>query len=85
MFHCKTVSDIKNLGYKIKVYYDRAHGIDGSIYPKGGETTVEITDNHGHTSIGKAKCHERDNFVKRIGLMIAIGRALKSEESFVNA
>jgi len=85
MFHCKTVEDIKQLGYKIRVFHDRTKNKDGSISPRGGSTTVEITDNHGHTALGKARCHERDNFVKRIGIMVAIGRALKSEESFVNA
>lgn len=84
MFHCKTVEDIKRLGYKIKVYHDRLKDSTGRILPRGGSTTVEITDNHGHTSFGHAKCHEKDNFMKRIGIMIAIGRALKSEESFVN-
>lgn len=77
MFYCRTVTDIKNLGYKIKVYHNRISNKDGSISPKGGLTVVEITDNYGTTHIGKAKCHENDNFVKRIGLMIAIGRALK--------
>lgn len=84
MHYCSTVEDVKNLGYKVRVFHDRVKNKDGSISPRGGCTTVEITDNHGHTSIGKAKCHENDNYVKRLGVMIGIGRALKSEESFVN-
>jgi len=85
MFHCNKVEDIKRLGYKIRVYHNRLKNKDGSTSSRGGSTTVEITDNHGHTAIGNSKCHEKDNFVKRIGVMIAIGRALKAEESFVNA
>lgn len=75
--YCRTVNDVKNLGYKIKVFHNRFVK-DGKLSHTGGSTEVHITDNFGNTSKGFSHCHENDPFVKRIGIAIAIGRALKS-------
>ena len=47
------------------------------VLPKGGETTVEITDPNGVTVFGTSVCSQNEAFFKRLGLSIAIGRALK--------
>lgn len=45
--------------------------------PRGGTTACEITMPDGHTTWGVAECSERDNYCKKIGRDIALGRALK--------
>jgi hypothetical protein len=77
-YYCRTVNDVKNLGYKIKVFHNRFKNVVGGLNHKGGSTEVHITDNLGNTVKGFSQCHENDPFVKRIGIAIAIGRALKS-------
>lgn len=78
-------------GYKVKYRHRRlaagsGHYIDelahGSfpIAPaaKGGETEAKVYDpDDSVVAIGVATCHERDNFSRRIGRDIALGRALK--------
>jgi hypothetical protein len=84
MYHISKVNDLKNIGYKVRVRHFRRKDKNGNILPRGGETLVTITDNHGHTTEGLAKCCDADGFNKRIGIAIAIGRALRSEEIYVN-
>lgn len=79
-----TVNDIKNIGYKIKVRHLRHTNKDGTLCSKGGSTHVTITDNFGHSSEGHSKCSKFDTFSKKLGIAIAIGRALKNQESYVN-
>lgn len=76
--YCRTVNDIKDLGYKIKVFHSRVENKDGKDSNKGGLTEVHITDCLGNTGIGIARCHTHESFVKRVGVAIAIGRALKN-------
>jgi hypothetical protein len=84
MYHISTVDQLRNIGYKVRVRHFRRLDSSGKILPRGGETIVTITDNHGHTVEGLSRCSDADGFSKRIGVAIAIGRALKSEESYVN-
>jgi hypothetical protein len=84
MFHIKTVDDLRHLGYKVRVRHYRKFDNLNNILPRGGETTVSITDEHGHTVEGLSRCSSDDGFNKKIGVAIAIGRALKNEESYVN-
>lgn len=44
--------------------------------PKGGLTVVEITTPEGETLTGVAECSVKDQFNRKIGLNIALGRAL---------
>lgn len=76
--YCRTVNDVKNLGYKIKVFHNRIKNKNGGLSHTGGSTEVHITDPVGNTMKGFSQCHENDPFIKRIGIAIAIGRALKS-------
>ena len=49
--------------------------------PRGGLTVVDIILDDGRTYTGTATCSMRDNYNKRIGRAIAIGRALKDMEA----
>lgn len=84
MYHISTVDDLRDLGYKVRVMHFRERDNNGCYLTKGGRTVVTITDNDGHTSQGVARCSDKDGFNKKLGVKIAIGRALRSEESFVN-
>ena len=48
-----------------------------SVSQNGGETTVEITTPEGRTYVGVATCSAKDAFNRKLGLKIAIGRALE--------
>jgi hypothetical protein len=47
---------------------------------KGGKTVVQVLDRYDQEHIvaeGKAYCHPGDNYNRRLGVQIALGRALK--------
>jgi hypothetical protein len=75
-------------GYRVKYRHGRMStgGIDfvagmswsGLPSPKGGETEARVYGpDDSLVALGIATCHERDNFCRRIGRDIALGRALK--------
>lgn len=45
--------------------------------PRGGLTTVSLSLNGFPVAYGDAWCSPRDNFNKKIGRLIALGRAVK--------
>lgn len=47
------------------------------IQPCGGIVEAEITAPDGHTYLGHSECSEKDNFVRKIGTTMAIGRAMQ--------
>lgn len=47
------------------------------ILGKGGETKLELTTPQGVTIIETAKCNVIDGYNKKLGVRIALGRALK--------
>lgn len=72
-----TVEDLRKDGYKVKVHHHRKFNLDG-INSRGGKTIVEVTTPDGATTFtGVARCSRKENFNKRLGVRIALGRALK--------
>ena len=47
------------------------------ISPFGGKTTIEVISQSGTSYTAEADCSVRDNFNKRMGVKIALGRILK--------
>lgn len=47
---------------------------------KGGQTLVKVTTPTGQVLVGIAACSDKDNFNKKLGVNIALGRALTSGE-----
>lgn len=84
MYHIKTVDELRHIGYKVRVRHFRLFDNFNNILPRGGITVVRITDEHGYTVEGTARCSNHDGFNKKKGVAIAIGRALKAEENYVN-
>ena len=65
--------------------HEREHGEFGEVLPHGGKTHAEICfmgdDAGGIIYTGIARCSQRDNFSRRMGRTIALGRAVKSLRS----
>lgn len=53
---------------------------DHTPEPRGGRTSVRLTLPNGEEVWGIAECSTRDNYSKKIGRDIALGRALAAAE-----
>ena len=71
-----TVKNLRQNGFKVRVMHERMYNLDG-ISCKGGITTIQISKND-QTSEGIAYCSEKDNYNKKLGVKIALGRAYKA-------
>jgi hypothetical protein len=92
-----TVKQLQDSGYKVKVFHNRLYNgyhawqngkrvygyTDGIIGPdtKGGSTEVIIDTPTGERFHGLATCSTEDNYDKKLGIRIALGRALYANES----
>lgn len=82
-------------GYRVRYKHIRLYarggifvGIDDmySLEPKGGETIATVVDLHGDTiGVGYSRCRPDENYNKRLGRTIALGRALQDLEKHDNA
>lgn len=81
------VQNLRQAGFKVRVYHHRrnvANNKTGYVIGQsckdsiatGGYTTVEITTPDNEILYGRADCSSFDNYNKRIGVAIALGRAL---------
>ena len=73
-----TVRELRQSGNKVRVLHARNVLDDGSISCLGGSTVVEITTKDGRNLTGSAKCRDDERFHRKMGLEIALGRALTS-------
>ena len=72
------IEQLRKNGYKVRVKHFRRHS--PSPETKGGKTVVEVRTPDGKEIKGEAICSPEDNYNKKIGVRIALGRALKNEE-----
>lgn len=75
------MSDVEKLrksGFKVRVKHYRLMNLDG-IKARGGKTLVEVTTPDGENLVGMARCSRNENFNKRLGVRIALGRAFKNK------
>lgn len=79
-----TIEELRKAGYKIRVHHNRKLCPDG-INARGGKTVVEVTTPDDTTLIGMSRCSRKENFNKRMGVRIALGRAMSSVEGEVDA
>jgi hypothetical protein len=86
-----TVQQFRNTGYKVRVLHCRLYkGVElsysdllsvyrTSIKPKpdakGGSTQVIIDSPDGKHFIGEAICSKKENYNKKMGVRIALGRS----------
>jgi hypothetical protein len=89
----KRIEALRKQGWKVNVRIQRPHSqyqelrsrfeVDSGegFIARGGFTTVVLTPPDGKFCVGVARCHPlKDDFNKKIGLEIALGRALKQAE-----
>ena len=78
-----SIADLRRCGYKVRVIHSRpkitTKRMDGESFEysaKGGNTIIEITTPEGLNAIGTAQCSVKDNWNRKVGNQIALGRAL---------
>jgi hypothetical protein len=76
-----TVRELRQAGNKVRVLHFRNTLPDGTVSCKGGKTKVEITTKDGRELYGQSKCREDERFHRKMGLLIALGRALCPPET----
>lgn len=76
-----TVAQLRKSGYKVRVLHSRNTDPDGTISCMGGRTTVEITTPDGRDLSGSSKCRDDEKYCKRMGVEIALGRAMSGSYS----
>lgn len=80
------VEHLRRNGWKVRVYHQRQtpqglkriQGKNQKILPKGGLTEVSVISPEGETGSGWAECSKKDVYNRKLGVQIALGRALKS-------
>lgn len=70
-----TVGFLRSIGYKIAVHHHRRKDKDGTYKPKGGKTVLIIDSPHNEHFEGTAVCSNSDNYDKKLGVRIALGRS----------
>lgn len=78
-----TVKSLRQKGWKVRVLHKRNHFLQdpmdinsGVICAKGGETEIQLTSPCKELDVsGKAVCSLKENFNRRVGNSIALGRA----------
>lgn len=70
-----TVSQLRKFGYKVAVRHYRNFNDKCVILPKGGMTEIIIDSPHGEHFEGCAVCSSVDNYNKKLGVRIALGRS----------
>jgi|LakMenE01Jun11ns_1017448.scaffolds.fasta_scaffold9928910_6 hypothetical protein len=87
----QTVENLRKSGWKVRVLHYRndescegkvksSHSKEYKINPKGGKTVVILDSPFGEHFEGLAICNAGDLYNKKIGVKIAIGRALFSKD-----
>lgn len=84
-----TIKQLRQRGYKIRVLHTRHQnpvqklmGKAFELSPHGGSTTIELTTpDKQYNVFGKSVCSLEDNFNRKVGNSIALGRALKQLET----
>lgn len=91
-----SILSIKNLrqrGWKVRVLHqrnyflrDRFNGSSSEVSAKGGITEIQLTSPDKTFNVsGKAVCSEQENYSRKVGNSIALGRAWKKYESLLDA
>ena len=88
-----TIKQLRQRGYKVRVLHSRSTraiaNLDGSyraeLLAHGGSTTIEVTTPDKQITVsGKSLCSSKDNFNRRVGNEIALGRAIEQLKTQVS-
>jgi hypothetical protein len=79
-----TIATLRRSGYKVRVLHTRNYkkvqkicGDALELSANGGLTRIEITTPSGEDVYGEAVCSKEDNWNRKLGNSIALGRALQ--------
>lgn len=68
-------------GARVKFRHERLVEHDVPVVlPRGGKTTATVILSDGTEVVGESLCSKKDNFSKRLGRDISLGRALAQIE-----
>ncbi len=67
-------------GARVKFRHERLYNDIAIAKPRGGKTIATIVLPDGTEVTGESRCSKRDNYSKRLGRDISLGRALASLE-----
>ena len=78
-----SIKNLRQSGWKVRVLHQRNYflknrldGNSSEVAAKGGQTEIQLTSPDGQVNAsGKAICSEDDNFNRKVGNTIALGRA----------
>jgi hypothetical protein len=81
-----SIKNLRRRGWKVRVMHsrhyflkDRLNGSSTEISARGGITIIEITSpDKTINASGKAVCSDQDNYDRKVGNAIALGRAYKN-------
>ncbi len=72
------IEQLKKIGYEVSIDHMRHYEFAGApISPRGGLTWARIWKGAELISFGSARCSREDNYNKKVGANIALGRAMK--------
>jgi len=67
-------------GTRVKFRHDRKYDTYALVLPRGGKTTAIVIFPDGTEIVGTAECSKKDNYSKKLGRDISLGRALATLE-----
>lgn len=80
----QTIASLRRSGHKVRVLHTRNYkkvqrisGVFEELSANGGLTRIEITTPFGEDVHGEAVCSQEDNWNRKLGNSIALGRALQ--------
>jgi len=76
-----TIHQLRRAGWKVRVIHGIYDELDNSEELYDRFTRIELTSPEGKDSIGIANCSKKDQWNRKLGNRIALGRALKNYQS----
>lgn len=83
-----SIKNLRRRGWKVRVLHQRSYflrnrmdGTSSEVCAKGGNTEIQLTSPDKTINVsGKAVCSEQENYNRKVGNSIALGRAWKEAE-----
>ena len=88
-----SIKNLRRRGWKVRVLHQRNYflrnrmdGTSSEVCAKGGITEIQLTSpDKLINASGTAVCSEEDNYDRKVGNAIALGRAWKKYESLLDS
>ena len=72
----ETVKSLRQKGYRVRVFHTRRYVEGNRPHERGGSTEVQIFQDESFVADGLARCSDKENYDRKKGVKIALGRAL---------